>query len=104
MDDHEQRSLSRRQAVRLVGLGIAAATAPALSQPTGQSLVVQVSRSSLLPFMCNWLQVMRVLQPATFTGQAVGRASRNGSDVDVPGAACSNPAAPYTTLLRTTSC
>jgi NAD(P)-dependent dehydrogenase (short-subunit alcohol dehydrogenase family) len=34
MDDHEQRSVSRRQAVGLVGLGVAAAAAPALSQPT----------------------------------------------------------------------
>jgi NAD(P)-dependent dehydrogenase (short-subunit alcohol dehydrogenase family) len=32
MDDHEQRSLSRRQAVGLVGLSVAAAAAPALSQ------------------------------------------------------------------------
>jgi hypothetical protein len=44
MDDHEQRSLSRRQAVRLVGLGIAAATAPALSQPTGQRSNISTSR------------------------------------------------------------
>jgi NAD(P)-dependent dehydrogenase (short-subunit alcohol dehydrogenase family) len=44
MDDHEQRSVSRRQAVGLVGLGVAAAAAPALSQPTGPQSNIATGR------------------------------------------------------------
>jgi NAD(P)-dependent dehydrogenase (short-subunit alcohol dehydrogenase family) len=48
MDDYEQRSLSRRQAVGLVGLGVAAAAAPALSQSAGQQSNLSTNRETAM--------------------------------------------------------
>jgi NAD(P)-dependent dehydrogenase (short-subunit alcohol dehydrogenase family) len=44
MDDHEKRPVSRRQAVGLVGLGVAAAATPALSQTASQQSNTVTSR------------------------------------------------------------